>query len=491
MRNSAGFYLVEGGNNFQASWIERKYASSFSEEARSDFRNLRKEVASLEPGDAAPDELSVYDICCQEPDLAADEDDEDNAGQVVKPEPKTSRNRPCWCGSGKYKNAISIRTSAASKPSQEPFLPYDDCGGHPPACVRRESLCQRRSACACWSYPSCRSTVCADQVVLKNGDSITGAIVKKDGAKLTIKSEFLGEVSMPWAAVKSIKSDADFTVVLPGGESVLGKVNTAGDKLEVVTPTATKSAPLADVSALRNGPEQHSFERLQHPGFLELWTGSYDMGLALARGNARTDSLTNAFNASRITRKDKVTVTFNEIYASARLNGVSNTTASAVRGGWAYNRDITPKFFVSTLNDYEHDRFQNLDLRFVAGGGFGVNAIKKEKANLSFTGGGDYERENFTNNLQRNSGEANFGDDFLYKFSAPPASRGHPASFPNHSPYTGEYRLNFDLAAVTVLKKPFAWHVTTSDRFVSNPVFGRSQRNDLLLSTGFRVSFAK
>src|ERR1700675_4587875 len=81
----------------------------------------------------------------------------------------------------------------------------------------------------------------ADQVVLKNGDTITGAIVKKDGAKLTINSEFLGEVSMPWAAVKGLKSDADLTVVLPGGESVLGKVNTAGDKLEVVTQTATRA----------------------------------------------------------------------------------------------------------------------------------------------------------------------------------------------------------------------------------------------------------
>ena len=49
----------------------------------------------------------------------------------------------------------------------------------------------------------------ADQVVLTNGDTITGTIVKKDGDKLTIKSEFLGEVSMPWTSVKTLKSDAE------------------------------------------------------------------------------------------------------------------------------------------------------------------------------------------------------------------------------------------------------------------------------------------
>jgi len=37
----------------------------------------------------------------------------------------------------------------------------------------------------------------ADRVVLKNGDTLTGTVVKKVGDKLTLKSEFLGEVTMP------------------------------------------------------------------------------------------------------------------------------------------------------------------------------------------------------------------------------------------------------------------------------------------------------
>src|SRR5215470_7190786 len=91
----------------------------------------------------------------------------------------------------------------------------------------------------------------ADQVVLKNGDTITGSIIKKDGAKLTLKSEFLGEVTMPWTAVKSIRSDETLTVVLPGGEAVAGKVSTSGETLEVAAPSGQKTAPLADVQAVR------------------------------------------------------------------------------------------------------------------------------------------------------------------------------------------------------------------------------------------------
>jgi hypothetical protein len=335
----------------------------------------------------------------------------------------------------------------------------------------------------------CLPMLAADQVVLSNGDTITGAIVKKDGAKLTIKSEFLGEVTMPWSAVKSIKSDAELVVVLPGGETVKGKLSTSGDALQVAAPTGAKSAPLTTVTAVRDAAEEHVWERLQHPSLLELWTGNFDMGLALARGNARTDTLTTAFTASRITTKDKITLYFNQIYGSARINGVSSDVANSERGGWAYNRDLSPRFFVNTLNDYEHDTFQNLDLRFVAGAGGGWNAIKREKTHFDLSAGIDYDRDNFSDHTHRNSAEANYGDSLLYKASAATTITQAFRIFHNLS-QSGEYRMNFDLSAVTSIKKWLGWHVTASDRYLSDPAFGR-QRNDILLSTGFRLTFAR
>ena len=324
----------------------------------------------------------------------------------------------------------------------------------------------------------------ADQVVLKNGDTLTGRVIQKDGAKLTLKSELLGEVSIPWAAVKSLKSDGDLVVVLPGGEPVKGKISTNGDNLEV----AAKSAPLAGISAIRDEAEQKKWEKLQHPGLGELWAGNFDLGLALARGNARAETLTNDFSAARVTKHDKISLHFNEIYGTALANGVSSTIASAVRGGWAYNRDVSPHLFVTTINEYEHDRFQSLDLRAVFGGGLGWNAVKKEKTALSFQAGGDYEHESFTT-LKRNSAEVNFGDDLLLKVSGATSVTQSFRLYPNLSE-TGQYRMNFDVTGVTAIKKWLGWHLTFSDRFVSNPLPGRL-RNDVLLSTGLRVSFAK
>ena len=221
-------------------------------------------------------------------------------------------------------------------------------------------------------------------MVLTNGDTITGAIVKKDGATLTIKSEFLGDVTMPWSAVKSLRSDAELNVVLPGGQTVKGKLSTTGDQLQIAAGGETKTAPLAAVATVRDAAEQHSFERLEHPRILELWSGNFDLGLALANGNARSDSLTTAFNANRRTRRACSRSISTRSHSTARVDNVNSTIASAVRGGWKYNRNVSPRMFLTGFNDYEHDRFQNLNIRFVAGGGAGVKAVKTENAPIGF-----------------------------------------------------------------------------------------------------------
>jgi putative salt-induced outer membrane protein YdiY len=326
--------------------------------------------------------------------------------------------------------------------------------------------------------------LCADQVVLSNGDVITGAIIQKDGAMLTMHSESLSDISIPWAAVKTLRSDEDLTVVLPGGESVKGKVSTTDQTLTV----GGRSAPLAAVAAIRNAAEQQKWEKLQHPSLGELWVGNFAFGLALVRGNARTETLTNDFTAARVTPHDKIALHFNQIYGRALADNVDTTIASAVRGGWAYNRDFKTRAFISAANDYEHDRFQSLDLRAVFGGGVGWLAVKTGKTNLGVQAGADYEHEAFMRDVTRNSAEFNFGDDLLYKASAVTSITQSFRMFANLTD-TGEYRVNFDLSGVTAIKRWLGWHVTFSDRFLSNPVFGRL-RNDLLLSTGLRVTVA-
>src|SRR6478672_7599804 len=77
----------------------------------------------------------------------------------------------------------------------------------------------------------------ADQVVLDNGDRVTGKVTRKDGDSITIATDLMGAVTIKWANVKSIATDAPVTVVLSGGKPVEGKLATAGDQVAVAGQT--------------------------------------------------------------------------------------------------------------------------------------------------------------------------------------------------------------------------------------------------------------
>ena len=329
----------------------------------------------------------------------------------------------------------------------------------------------------------------ADQITLSNGDRITASIIKKDGEKLTIKSEILGEITLPWASVAGIQSEEPLYVVVPGQEPIAGRVTTQNGNLRVDRAGTPVVSPLAGISAIRGEEAQRKYERLLHPGYLDLWAGYFDLGFALTRGNARTQTLNTAFNMARATRTDKTTLRFNQIYSRAEINRVNDVTARAVRGGIAYDHNLGSRAFYNLLNDYEYDQFQDLDLRFVLGGGFGYHAIKTEQTRLDLVGGTDYMRESFGSGIARNSVELYFGDDFAYAASGVTSITQSFRIFPNLT-RTGDYRMNFDIGLATALRRWLSWQVTASDRFLTNPVFGR-QRNDVLFTTGFRVNFAR
>jgi hypothetical protein len=80
------------------------------------------------------------------------------------------------------------------------------------------------------------SALFADQVVLKNGDHLTGTIEKSDDKTLLIKTEFAGEVTVKWPAVQEVTSTQPLHVALSGGKTVVGPVTTTDGRLAVVTP---------------------------------------------------------------------------------------------------------------------------------------------------------------------------------------------------------------------------------------------------------------
>ncbi len=333
------------------------------------------------------------------------------------------------------------------------------------------------------------STAEADQVVLKNGDRVTGAIVKKDGKNLTIKTDQFGVVTTSWDQVASVQADKPVNVVLPDGRTVQGTIATTNGRLEVATKDARLTLEPAEIVTIRNDDEERAYERLQKPGWGELWTGGGSVGFAGTSGNARTLTFTTAINAARITNTDKFSVYFNAIKASALVNGKNSDTAQAVRGGLGYDHNLTPRLFLNLFNDYEYDKFQNLDLRFVVGAGLGFHAVKTERSRLDLLGGIDFNHSSFSTPLIRDSAEIYFGDDYNYKLNAATSFYQDFRMF-NDLSNIGTYRMNFDVGASTKFSKWLSWNLALSDRYLNHPAPGR-KTNDFLYTTGLGITFAK
>jgi putative salt-induced outer membrane protein len=232
-----------------------------------------------------------------------------------------------------------------------------------------------------------------------------------------------------------------------------------------------------------------AYERLQSPGWTRLWAGTVSIGFAGTSGNARTLTFTTGVNAARVTHTDKASLYFNSIKASALVNGKNAESAEAVRGGIGYDHNLRPRLFLNVFNDWEYDKFQNLDLRFVAGGGAGFHAIKTEQSHLDLLAGADYNHSTYSTPLTRNSAELYWGGDYALKLRAATSLVQSFRMF-NDLTNTGSYRVNFDVGASTKIAKWFNWNVAVSDRFLNHPAAGR-KTNDLLYTTSLGIAFAR
>jgi len=317
----------------------------------------------------------------------------------------------------------------------------------------------------------------ADQVTLTNGDRITGTIKSSDGTSLIIKTDYAGELTLKWSAVKSVTSDDPLYVTSKDGRQVFGKVSTADDKIEVASSSGEVTVAKDTVKSMRSKSAQDE---------VGAWGGYLDSGLSLSRGNSDTTNFTLGANAVRATDKSKTTIFATSLYSRSDVLGVSTTTASAINAGLRYDHNISDRTFAFVFTNFDHDRFQELDLRNVLGGGLGFHAIKTTATTLDLSAGATFNQEYYTT-LTRRSAEVVAGEAFDHKLNGAVSLHERLDAYPNVTDL-GQYRIVFDTAAITKIAKFLSWQVDVSDRYQSNPLFGL-KGNDLLLTTGIRVTF--
>src|SRR5215475_14413109 len=171
----------------------------------------------------------------------------------------------------------------------------------------------------------------ADQITLKNGDRMSGTIVKSDGKTLVLHTDYAGDVTLKFDSISRIQSDAQLHVELQDGKTAAGAVTTSDGKLEIATrASGTVAAPISAIKTLRNDSEQTAYDKTLHPGLMQGWKTGLNVGFALTGGNSETTNLSLGFLGARQTLHDKLGLYATAVYGKNNASGaVPSTTANA------------------------------------------------------------------------------------------------------------------------------------------------------------------
>jgi putative salt-induced outer membrane protein YdiY len=327
----------------------------------------------------------------------------------------------------------------------------------------------------------------ADQLVLENGDRLSGTIIKSDDTSLLIKTAFAGQVTVEWPAIEQISSSQPLHLGLKDGQTVVGTVTTANGGFAVQAPGQPAiEVPRAAVVFIRSDSEQAAYDKSLHMGWMQGWAGGANVSFALTRGNSQTKNLALAFTADRKTAGDHLGLYANSVFAGNDAPGAA-TTAQATQSGARYDRNFDSRLFSFGSADFQTDALQSLDLRSVLGAGLGLHAIRGDRTTLDILAGGNYTRENYSS-LQRDVAAVTLGEELMKKLGAATVLMQKLYAYPALSD-GGQYRAVFNFGTLTKLNRWFGWQNAFSDIYVTNPPAGKRQ-NDILLTTGLNISFS-
>jgi putative salt-induced outer membrane protein YdiY len=218
----------------------------------------------------------------------------------------------------------------------------------------------------------------ADVVNLKNGDRLTGTIVRKEADELVLQTSYAGELKIRWQDVQQLISEQPINLYLDDGRHFKGTTAIGADGQMTIQPAGDVSAAEFDVAQVRwiNPSPDVSGEGTK-------WEGRFNVGAAETSGNTSTEKL--HVDAEMIARTLKNRYTARLEVNHGKSEGEVNESNSL--GYLKYDRFLSPKWYAYLNGSAERDRFKDIELRSVLGAGSGYQFFETPRTNLALEAG--------------------------------------------------------------------------------------------------------
>ncbi len=217
----------------------------------------------------------------------------------------------------------------------------------------------------------------ADQVLLKNGDRLTGKIVALGDGKLVLNTDQVGQITVPAENIATFQSDSAIAIHLKDG-TVLNQPAVAADPGQFAIAQGPALRPqtfaLADVASINPPPKPQP-----------KWTGNLSAAVTSTHGNTKAEAVSASVSVARRSEKDRTTAgaDYGKTKQRDRDTGEEKTTEDWWRAKAQYDYFFTKKFFGFLNGRYEKDAIADLDRRVVVGGGAGYQWIETDRTSFS------------------------------------------------------------------------------------------------------------
>jgi hypothetical protein len=314
-----------------------------------------------------------------------------------------------------------------------------------------------------------------DLVVLVNGDRMTGEVKELARGRLSVKTPALDTVRVYWGQIDGLSTDRVFEVQTGSGDRYFGSLAHVGKRRVLVTPSGGQGVELSLDDIVGMAPFNATFwERID---------GHVDLGFSFAKAELET---TWSLNTDAVYRS-RVWVVQGNLSSQLTFRQDADQLSRNVLSVLA-SRALGRHWFGLGLGQLQENEELSLELRSLAGGGFGRHLVRSESTRLQAYAGVVYTREEYAREPVRNSPELAVGTNWDW-FTTSSNNLNLSTIALSYFAVTGQSRARLEVQSAFRVKflSDFYFSVNGYESYDSSPPEGRATTDlGITLSLGWK-----
>ncbi|MFC1807450.1 YdiY family protein [Candidatus Omnitrophota bacterium] len=285
----------------------------------------------------------------------------------------------------------------------------------------------------------------ADQVYLKNGDRISGNIIKREDNSTLLKTESLGELSINDREIERIEEDA------------------------------SKKEPKVKIEPKREEAAKPIWKREIHAGYNRV------------TGNTHAGELSTGLFINRNRKHvDEYTLKGDLYYSSSQRKMNAQRSSGMVR--YAFSFGPGKRLYNFYKFEADHDRFANVDYRLLPSAGLGLWIFDEEDTKILVEAAAGWEHTDYRDNTKDRDEGVFIPRAFLEKkFFKSSKITQDIYLYPTFEDFN-QYRLHSETVFTQAINNKLSLNLSLIDDYNSGPAKD-TKKNDLRLTSSLKYSF--